>query len=113
MLELPYEYHCIPHGSDKRDTWRHQYGHHLSLARRAMHVADTLAVIQVPFLLDPNTKTELLESADIVSYLYRTYKTGEMVDECFLDYSTKGASASHGTLGKLGASNKPAKPKEL
>src|SRR4030095_9167143 len=28
---------------------------------------------QFPFLVDPNTGTELYESADIIDYLYRTY----------------------------------------
>ena len=29
--------------------------------------------MQVPYLRDPNTQTELFESADIVAYLIRTY----------------------------------------
>jgi glutathione S-transferase len=29
--------------------------------------------VQVPFLVDPNTGTELFESGDIVDYLERTY----------------------------------------
>ena len=30
--------------------------------------------ISVPYLADPNTKTELAESADIIAYLRRTYE---------------------------------------
>lgn len=93
-LELPYTLRNVAHGSTlKRETFRVQHGHLLSPARKAIP-----GVVQVPLLVDPNTGTTLVESADILTYLYATYKRGEAPDESWADYSTAGASATHGTL---------------
>jgi glutathione S-transferase len=55
-LELPYLLHNVGRGSPSRDAF---------VARSGK--------MQVPYLADPNTGTELFESADIAAYLERTY----------------------------------------
>jgi glutathione S-transferase len=55
-LELPYLLHNVAKNSPGRDAF---------IARSGK--------MMVPYLADPNTKTEMFESADIVAYLYRTY----------------------------------------
>lgn len=55
-LELPYVLHNVAKRSPSRPAF---------LARAGK--------VQVPFLVDPNTGTELFESGDIVDYLERTY----------------------------------------
>jgi glutathione S-transferase len=55
-LELPYLLHNVPRGG----------------ARRAELVARA-GKMQVPYLVDPNTRREMFESADIVAYLNATY----------------------------------------
>lgn len=73
----------VPHGElQNRAEFREKYGHLLSPARRA------LGAVQMPFLRDPNTGTELLESADIVKYLYKTYRDGPMLEETWLDFNS-------------------------
>jgi len=57
-LEIPYKLHNVAKGSPRRQAY---------LARSGK--------MQVPFLHDPNTGTDLFESADIVAYLERTYGT--------------------------------------
>ena len=57
-LELPYLLHNVARGSRGRDA----------LATRA-------GKVMVPYLVDPNTDTEMFESADIVRYLRDTYAT--------------------------------------
>ena len=59
-LELPYLLHNVARGSAGRDA----------LAARA-------GKVMVPYLVDPNTDTEMFESADIVRYLRDTYATRE------------------------------------
>ena len=59
-LELPYVLHNVARGSVRRDAF---------VARSGRMI--------VPYLIDPNTDTELFESADIVRYLRATYATGE------------------------------------
>ena len=55
-LELPYRLHNVAKGSPGRDAFVERSGR-----------------MQVPYLADPNTSTELFESADIVAYLAGTY----------------------------------------
>jgi glutathione S-transferase len=55
-LELPYVLHNVARQSPSREAF---------VARSGK--------MQVPFLYDPNTQTELFESADIVAYLESTY----------------------------------------
>jgi glutathione S-transferase len=81
-LEIPYYLHNMAHGSSKREEFKSKYGK-----------------LQFPFLSDPNTNWNGFESGDIVGYLDKTYKIGEMVQETWSDYSTKGATNSHGTIG--------------
>jgi len=58
-LEIPYRLHNVAKGSSARDPF---------VARSGK--------MQVPYLVDPNTGTEMFESADIVAYLDRTYGAG-------------------------------------
>jgi glutathione S-transferase len=55
-LELPYVLHNVAKGSAGRESFAARAG-------RTM----------VPYLVDPNTGTEMFESADIVAYLERSY----------------------------------------
>jgi glutathione S-transferase len=55
-LEIPYVLHNVAKGSPSRDAFVERSGK-----------------MMVPYLVDPNTGTELFESADIVRYLDRTY----------------------------------------
>jgi len=55
-LEMPYHLHNVAAGSPKRAEF---------VARSGK--------MMVPYLADPNTSTEMFESADIVAYLLRTY----------------------------------------
>lgn len=56
-LELPYVLHNVAKGSPSRDKFIKRSGK-----------------MMVPYLVDPNTGTEMFESADIVAYLDRTYR---------------------------------------
>jgi glutathione S-transferase len=55
-LELPYLLHNVAKGSPSRAAFVKRSGK-----------------MMVPYLVDPNTGTEMFESADIVAYLDRTY----------------------------------------
>ena len=55
-LEIPYLLHNVAKGSPSREAFVTRAGK-----------------MQVPYLVDPNTDTQLFESADIVAYLERTY----------------------------------------
>ena len=55
-LEIPYILHNVAKGSPSRDEFVERSGK-----------------MMVPYLIDPNTGTEMFESADIVAYLDRTY----------------------------------------
>jgi glutathione S-transferase len=57
-LELPYRLINVAPGSSKRDSFVARSGKQL-----------------IPYLIDPNTGSEMFESADIVDYLQRTYAT--------------------------------------
>ncbi|CAE8673212.1 unnamed protein product [Polarella glacialis] len=84
VLELPYLLRNIAHGSDsKRLLFRQMFGDGLSTARR-MSGATT---VQMPFLEDPNTGVKMLESADIIQYLYSTYQDGPASTETWCDFT--------------------------
>ena len=55
-LEIPYLLHSVAKGSPRREEFEQRSGR-----------------IMVPWLVDPNTGTEMFESADIVRYLNETY----------------------------------------
>jgi glutathione S-transferase len=55
-LEIPYVLHNVAKGSPSRPAFVERSGK-----------------MMVPYLVDPNTETEMFESADIVRYLDRTY----------------------------------------
>ena len=55
-LEIPYLLHNVAKGSPSRKAFVKRSGR-----------------MMVPYLVDPNTNTEMFESADIVRYLERTY----------------------------------------
>jgi glutathione S-transferase len=55
-LELPYLVHNVGHDSGNRSAF-------IALSGKQM----------VPYLVDPNTRTQMFESADIKAYLNRTY----------------------------------------
>ena len=57
-LELGYRLHNVAKGSAQREAFIKRSGK-----------------MQVPYLADPNTGTELFESADIIDYLNETYAT--------------------------------------
>ena len=59
-LEIPYVLHNVAKGSPSRDAFVKRSGK-----------------MMVPYLIDPNTGTEMFESADIVRYLDRTYAREE------------------------------------
>lgn len=62
-LELPYRLHNVAKGGAGREAF---------VARSGK--------MQVPYLVDPNTGTELFESAEIVAYLEETYAKGSAAD---------------------------------
>jgi glutathione S-transferase len=59
-LEIPYLLHNVAKGSPSRDDFVKRSGK-----------------MMVPYLADPNTGTEMFESADIVRYLEKTYAESE------------------------------------
>jgi len=68
-LEIPYNLINAPMGATwKRDAYRQKFGNLLSDFRKSVNF------IQIPLLEDPNTETTLLESYDIIEYLYSNYK---------------------------------------
>jgi len=85
MLETPYIMHVIPMGSvSKRDSFAKLHGDSISATRRK------LGLVQVPFLKDANTNTEMFESSDIVKYLHATYKVSDVPPENWCNYSSTG-----------------------
>lgn len=74
-LELTYLLHNVPFGSSKRKNIQHS----------------------IPTLIDPNTSFKSSNTDEIRQYLFQTYQDGPFPKESWLDYSTKGASVSHGT----------------
>ena len=82
-LESSQVFRQVPHGElENRRQFQEKYGHLLSSVRRG------IGAVQMPFLRDPNTGAEVLESADIVRYLYETYQDGAMCNETWLDFKT-------------------------
>jgi glutathione S-transferase len=59
-LDLDYLAHPVAHGSPRRAQLRQLGGK-----------------VQVPFLVDPNTRTRLYESDEIIAYLNQTYGAGQ------------------------------------
>jgi glutathione S-transferase len=55
-LEIPYLLHNVGKNSPSRSAFEKRSGR-----------------VMVPYLVDPNTETQMFESADIVAYLERTY----------------------------------------
>jgi len=78
-LQLPHLAIHVPMGSAaKRQAFIGQNKGLLSAARRAAPQMNGAPMIQVPALLDPNQPQRglLLESMEIVRYLYATYAEG-------------------------------------
>jgi glutathione S-transferase len=93
VLELEYEYkYCPKFHSESRKEFYRKHGNLLSTWRKKA------GLIQVPLLEDPNTGVVMLESADIVEYLMKTYGTGEASKESLADYTTEGATSGHGKI---------------
>lgn len=83
MLELPYLYHEMGFGaSAKREEFRKAYGERFSNKK----LRNKLGWIQVPFLKDPNTGTELFDSVAIVHYLRQRYQTATLPTESWSEY---------------------------
>jgi glutathione S-transferase len=59
-LEIPYLLHNVAKGSPSREAFLERSGK-----------------VMVPYLVDPNTGTEMFESTDIVAYLRQTYGAGK------------------------------------
>jgi glutathione S-transferase len=59
-LDLDYLCHPVPRGSTRREELRKRGGK-----------------VQAPFLIDPNTETELYESDEIIAYLNKQYGAGK------------------------------------
>lgn len=69
---------------------------------------------QFPFLVDPNTGTQLYESADIIAYLSKTYKRRvKMMRPLALTGSYLVSALRYGKGVKARPSTAPAKPLEL
>jgi len=72
---------------------------------------------QFPYMVDPNTGTEMYESGDIISYLFQEYGPGEVPSSLSLRNSA--IANSLGMLGRMGAGSRakesdiPAKPLDL
>jgi len=71
-LELPCLIHNVARGSTKRESLKKRTGK-----------------AQVPFFFDSNTNTQLFDSREIISYLYKTYKTGPTINENLSHYKLK------------------------
>lgn len=80
-LELPYLWKSCAKGSRKTEELAELAGPNATL-----------------YLTDPNTGFTSREPSAIAKYLYATYQVGDMANETIRDYSTKGASAQHGTI---------------
>ena len=95
-LELPYILKNCAHGTLRnRLEFREKYLSHLSSSRQMIGTLLNKEIVKLPFLIDENTGIEISESADIVKYLFDTYKIGDTVTESLADYSTDGATEGH------------------
>lgn len=91
-LELPYLLHNYP----IYDTPQNQRKT-LEKVIKKYDVALNVQGFTTPLLIDPNTSKVFTNSAKAVRYLFQTYAIGK-AEANWADYSTKGASASHGTI---------------
>jgi glutaredoxin len=72
---------------------------------------------QFPYMVDPNTGTEMYESGDIINYLFQEYGPGEVPSSLSLRNSA--IANSLGMLGRMGAGSRakesdiPTKPLDL
>jgi len=72
---------------------------------------------QFPYMVDPNTNTEMYESGDIIAYLFKEYGPGEVPSSLSLRNSA--IANSLGMLGRMGAGSRaveselPPKPLDL
>ena len=86
-------------------------------ARYRAEAAERSGRTQFPFLIDPNRDVELLDSSDIVEYLYRTYGDGEVPQ--WLTGASFALSSQLATLVRLPAgaqarpSRRPERPLKL
>eukprot|EP00640_Fibrocapsa_japonica_P003231 CAMPEP_0113952756 /NCGR_PEP_ID=MMETSP1339-20121228/90599_1 /TAXON_ID=94617 /ORGANISM="Fibrocapsa japonica" /LENGTH=328 /DNA_ID=CAMNT_0000961417 /DNA_START=165 /DNA_END=1151 /DNA_ORIENTATION=- /assembly_acc=CAM_ASM_000762 len=66
---------------------------------------------QFPYMVDPNTGTEMYESGDIIRYLYKNYGTGENIPFRLSDSPLNVLTAGIGMIPRLGKGSKytPAK----
>eukprot|EP00601_Ochromonadales_sp_CCMP2298_P004281 CAMPEP_0173182588 /NCGR_PEP_ID=MMETSP1141-20130122/7927_1 /TAXON_ID=483371 /ORGANISM="non described non described, Strain CCMP2298" /LENGTH=297 /DNA_ID=CAMNT_0014105711 /DNA_START=32 /DNA_END=925 /DNA_ORIENTATION=- len=65
---------------------------------RSCPVGGPTAADNLPELRDLNSGRQLTGARSIVTYLHATYATGPVLQESWACYSTKGATAQHGTL---------------
>ena len=65
---------------------------------------------QFPYMIDPNTGVEMYESADIISYLFKTYGPGDVPGS--LSFRNSAIANSIGLLGRMGAGSR-AKPSSI
>eukprot|EP00040_Diaphanoeca_grandis_P017006 m.88257 g.88257 ORF g.88257 m.88257 type:complete len:331 (-) comp26171_c2_seq2:314-1306(-) len=103
-LEIPYILHNVPHGATKqRQAFFARCRKDLEVDGVTGKVRASMNVGKFPWLIDPNTNTSMGESFHIVSYLKKEYKTGELDVAAgrWESYSTKGATASHGTANDM------------
>eukprot|EP01084_Bolivina_argentea_P231641 390580_1 len=71
-LEIPYVLKNVAVGSkQKRQEFKIRFGKKYPKWRQSLHL------IQVPLLVDPNTEKEIFESEDIKKYLMKTYCTSQ------------------------------------
>jgi len=113
-LEIPYILHNIPHYAvEKRLEFAKKFNNELKLNKNGLPLEGAtrlqLGMGKFPWLVDPNTNVSMDESGEIVKYLLKQYKIGEIdMKEAgnISHYSTKGASKDHGTIYGGVASNK-------
>lgn len=92
-LQLPYLYHNAPPGAQAQ--------------LQALHLSSSKGVrASQPYLHDPNTAQHLYGAEAIISHLRAKYQDGDTIAESMGDYSTKGASESHGTIGSAASADK-------
>ena len=65
---------------------------------------------QFPYMIDPNTGVEMYESADIISYLFKTYGPGDVPRS--LSFRNSAIANGIGLLGRMGAGSR-AKPSSI
>lgn len=101
ILELPYILHNIPHYAEgEREEFALKFNQQMKEETIDGPIRYAAGFGKFPWLYDPNTEVSMGESSDIVTYLYKQYKAGEMDVKSgdLSNYSTKGASQDHGTI---------------